>query len=157
MLRTSSMVHSFEYCNVVWGPFGKLDQRRLERVQRRATELVKSLRSKPYEDRLRALKLPSLYYRRRRGDMITVYQLLRGGMSIDSDKLLQLSTNHTTKGHDWKLCKPRARTAARKQSFSNRVVNDWNALPADIVSAATVSQFKARLDTHWSHNMYTLP
>ena len=146
-----------EYCNVVWGPFGKLDQRRLERVQRRATKLVKSLRSKPYEDRLRALKLPSLYYRRRRGDMITVYQLLHGGMSIDSEKLLQLSTNRTTRGHDWKLCKPRARTAARKQSFSNRVVNDWNALPADVVSAATVSQFKARLDTHWSHNMYTLP
>ena len=137
-----------EYCNVAWGPFEKLDQRRLERVQRRATKLVKSLRSKPYEDRLRALKLPSLYYGRRRGDIITVYQLLHDGMSIDSEKLLQLSTNRTTIGQDLKLCKPRARTAARKHSFSNRVVNDWNALPADVVYAATVSQFKARLDSH---------
>ena len=146
-----------EYCNVVWGPFGKIDQQRLERVQRRATKLVKELRSKPYEERLRILNLPTLYYRRRRGDMITVYQLLHDGMSADSEELLQISTNRTTRRHEWKLRKPRARTAARKHSFSNRVVNDWNALPADIVSAATVSKFKAKLDSHWSDYMYTIP
>ena len=146
-----------EYCNVVWGPFGKIDQQRLERVQRRATKLVKELRSKPYEERLHVLNLPTLYYRRRRGDMITVYQLLHDGMSADSEELLQISTNRTTRRHEWKLRKPRARTAARKHSFSNRVVNDWNALPADIVSAATVSKFKAKLDSHWSDYMYTIP
>ena len=146
-----------EYCNVVWGPFGKLDQQRLERVQRRATKLVKELKSKPYEERLRSLKLPTLYYRRRRGDMITVYQLLHNGMAIDPDKLLKKSTNRTTRGHEWKLRKPRARTAARRHSFSNRIVNDWNALPADVVSSVTVSQFKARLDAHWAHHMYTIP
>ena len=67
-----------EYGNIVWGPFNRADQQRVERVQRRATKLVPELRHLPYQQRLRILNLPSLYYRRRRGDMIAVYQLLHG-------------------------------------------------------------------------------
>ena len=32
-----------EYCNVIWGPFNKADQQKVERVQRRATKLILSL------------------------------------------------------------------------------------------------------------------
>ena len=49
-----------EYGNVVWGPFGKTDQKRLERVQRRAIRLAHDVRRIPYSDRLRILKIPSL-------------------------------------------------------------------------------------------------
>ena len=59
-----------EYGNLVWGPFNRADQRLIERVQRRATRLVENIRHEPYVQRLRMLKMPSLYYRRRRGDMI---------------------------------------------------------------------------------------
>ena len=38
-----------------------------------------------------------------------------------------------------------------------RVVNDWNALPSHMVSALTVNQFKARLDSHWVLLQYTIP
>ena len=48
----------------------------MERVQRRATRLVDEIRTEPYSERLRLLGLPSLYYRRRRGDMIAVFQML---------------------------------------------------------------------------------
>ena len=66
--------------NLVWGPFNRADQHLVERVQRRATRLVEHIRHKPYEERLRHLDLPSLYYRRRRADMIHVYQLFHGGV-----------------------------------------------------------------------------
>ena len=56
-----------EYGNVVWGPFFVTDQIAIEKVQRRATKLVTSIRELPYNERLSTLKLPSLYYRRRRG------------------------------------------------------------------------------------------
>ena len=52
-----------EYGNTVWGPFNRADQRRVERVQRRATKLVPELRNLPYPERLQTLNLPSLYYR----------------------------------------------------------------------------------------------
>ena len=74
--------------NAIWGPFGKVDQSRLERVQRRATRIVSAVRHLPYPERLRKLELPTLYYRRRRGDMVKVYQLLHGGMSLAPEKLL---------------------------------------------------------------------
>ena len=146
-----------EYGNLAWGPFLKTDQRRLEQVQRRATRLVPDLRQHPYEERLRLLKLPSLYYRRRRGDMIAVYQVFHGGMSLDAEGLLKRARYQATRGHAWKLEKPRVRTAHCKTSFSVRVVNEWNSLPAQVVSAGTLSQFKAELDAHWLHLAYTTP
>ena len=62
---------TLEYCNSIWGPSFILDQRKIEKVQRRATKLLSAaISDKPYEERLSILQLPSLTYRRHRGDMI---------------------------------------------------------------------------------------
>ena len=42
----------------------------------KATKIVKECRSKSYLERLQHLKLPTLKYRRTRGDMIEVYKIL---------------------------------------------------------------------------------
>ena len=67
-----------EYCNSIWGPSISfiLDQRKIEKVQHRATKLLPAIRDKPYEERLSILQLPSLTHRRRRGDMILLYKIL---------------------------------------------------------------------------------
>jgi len=51
-LFTTFVRPTLEYSNAVWGPFFTLDQRKVEKVQRRAT---RSLRDKPYEERLETL------------------------------------------------------------------------------------------------------
>ena len=71
---TSLVRPTLEYANAAWTPILRRDQILLENVQRRARKLIPELRDKDYEDRLRALKLPSLYCRRERGDMIEAYK-----------------------------------------------------------------------------------
>ena len=56
-----------EYGNIVWGPHYILDQRSVEKVQRRATKLIHGLYNMDYSDHLAILNLPSLQYRRIRG------------------------------------------------------------------------------------------
>ena len=146
-----------EYCNIIWGPFNRADQQLVERVQRRATKMVPELRQLPYPQRLRALKLPSLYYRRRRGDMIAVYQLLHGGLDLDPQDFFDTALARDTRGHPWRLVKPRVVSRIRRNAFSVRVVNDWNSLPPEIVASETMNQFKNRLDSHWLRTAYTIP
>ena len=146
-----------EYGNLVWGPFNRADQRAVERVQRRATRLVTSIRHREYQARLHLLQLPSLYYRRRRGDMIHLYQMLHGGVDVDASVMFTLYTGRPTRGHSLKLCKPRASCRTRETSFAVRVVNDWNGLPAAVVSAPSLNAFKNRLDAHWEAYWYYIP
>lgn len=139
-----------EYGNCVWGPVYCGDQDRVERVQRRATKLVATMKHLPYEERLKKLNLPSMYHRRLRGDMITVYQICTGKIRIDPKKLFAPSpANSATRGHPRKLLVPSSNKASRRQFFSVRVVNAWNSLPEEIVMSENTNTFKNKLDKYW--------
>jgi len=74
-----SLVRShLEYAKSVWYPKRKMDVDKLERVQKRATKLIPELSKKSYSDRLKALQLPTLKYRRYRGDMIEFFKIIKG-------------------------------------------------------------------------------
>ena len=146
-----------EYGNAIWGPHNKEDQRMVERVKRRATKLIEELRPLPYAERLKVLNLPSLQYRRRRGDVILVYQMLQGRLNIHREVFFQERTLRTTRGHTHKLAKPHAQTRARRNHWSIRVINDWNSLPEDIVTAGSLNEFKNKIDKHWARDRYSHP
>ena len=123
----------------------------MEKVQRRATKIVPTLRNLPYEDRLKALDLIPLEKRRERGDLIETYKLLNGLEKIDYHKFFQTSEVEATRGHNKKLYKPalKKNLACRKNFYSQRVINSWNVLPDHVINATSTSMFKKELDSHW--------
>ena len=139
-----------EYCACVWHPILKRDRISIENIQRRATERVSGLSNYPYHTRLRKLGLPTLEYRRERSDMIQVYKILNSMEKVDIPTL-RLNNNTHTRGHSKKLLKQQVRLNTRKFSFSCRVVETWNSLTEEVVSAPSVNSFKSRLNILW-HN-----
>lgn len=75
-----------EYAAYVWNDLSKADTLRIEKNQQRATKLVIGLKTKIYEDRLKELNLTTLGVvldRRKRGDLIQVFKLMRGLEDMD--------------------------------------------------------------------------
>jgi len=143
-----------EYAQSVWQPYKKKDINHLETIQRRATKILPHLSQLPYSERLRQLKLPSLVYRRKRGDMIETFKILHSHYDNNSAPYLTASTVTFTRSHNYKLFKSHCNTNTRKFSFCNRIVDDWNALPLDTVNCNSINSFKNHLDKFWFNWLY---
>ena len=118
--------------------------------------MIPELKHLEYEKRLEAMNLPSLAYRRHRGDMIETFKYLHGIYKVQ-EKILKLKpTNHGTRSNGFTLAKDHCHLAARCNFFSQRVPHSWNDLPKHVVNAPSVNAFKTRLDRHLQHLKFTI-
>ena len=125
------------------------DIKSLERVQRKATKMVRGLRGKSYRERLISLNMFSLHYRRMRGDLIEVFKIYKGIDKLDFGKLFTINMN-PTRGHSCKLVKKFTKKLFRQSFFTNRVINTWNNLPPCIVESSSITEFKQMIDLYYT-------
>ena len=149
-----------EFASSVWNSMTKGDIKKIEGIQKRATKMVIELRGMEYEERLEALGLTTLDIRRKRGDMIQIYKIMKGvetvGINMEPDK----SYKNIERRHRHQISRDKfVNTPMRDGFLPNRSATTWNLLPPEIAEAETVNSFKARIDRHmksdsWRRSVY---
>ena len=146
-----------EYANPVWCPMYKKDIERIEKVQRHFTKRICGLNKLSYPERLKELNLPSLEYRRARGDMIETYKMTHDIYdNLTTNSLITQNNNSITRSNTNKLFKQRFNTKQFQHFFSNRIINNWNSLPEEIVNCKTLNSFKNGLDRYWGGYKFSI-
>jgi hypothetical protein len=134
-----------EFSVQAWSPWSAADKELLEKVQRRAVRMVSGLKSRDYEDRLRELNLTTLEERRHRADMLQMYKIVHAGDSLDKATWFRPHTEaaRTRLRADPLNVRPNhGRLEIRRNFFSVRAGDCWNAVPAHIKRARTAVNFK---------------
>ena len=94
----------------------------LERIQRRAAEMISGMEHLSYKDMLKELRLFSLEKRRLQGDLIVDFQYLKGSYRKEGNRLFSRFWCDRTRGKGFKLKEGRFRLVVWKKSFTMRVV-----------------------------------
>ena len=125
-------------------PESAADSKLLERVQAKATALVRGMRGLNSEERRKKLGLMTLEQRRERGDLIEVFKILKGLTRIDPAEFWEVREAR----NGARLVKELATNGRRqrKNFFSYRVIQKWNLLPLEVKTAPSLESFKNRLD-----------
>ena len=72
---------------------------------------------------------------------------MKGFNKGEVGKVLTISSQDKTRNNGFKLEKCRFIKEIGRNWFTNRVVDDWNRLSQQVVSAQTIGNFKRRLDS----------
>ena len=141
-----------EYNVSIWSPYLIKDVIKAEYIQKKFTrQICKKLNIKynNYKDRLKILQLESLEKRRLKFDLTLAYKIINNLIKVNNDffKVKDFQNKYTLRRNSLYLQKPKiARTLIRQNFFSVRIINCWNKLPSNIVSATNLNLFKKRLD-----------
>lgn len=138
-----------EYASTVWDPFTQENQNKIEMVQRRAARFVCNnySREASVTAMLDELGWCSLKQRRTDQRLIMLYKIVNNLIEVDIVNELKPHSRHSRNIHSNSFRVPLERKTYLKYSFLPRTLEQWNALPAFLVTAPSLNAFKTGVCT----------
>ena len=143
-----------EYNTCSWSPHLDGEIKRIEGVQRKFTKRLCqkcNISFSDYKERLLKLNLESLKTRREKRDLTFLYKIFNNYVDINFTDLFEEIPPPTYSLRRHKYYIPRQQKSnsdTRLKFFSNRVINNWNDLPENIVCSETLDIFKLKIKKH---------
>ena len=162
-LYTTYVRPHMEFSVQSWSPWYVRDIDVLEKVQERAVNMVRGLRGRTYEAKLKELGLTTLAARRQRGDMIQVWKFINKESLMDPTTFSFIGTeqngqsNQTTRysTKPLNIIQTPSRLDVRKHFFTVRAVKPWNSLPHSVQAAEDLTSFKVKYDEHMQREIFS--
>ena len=122
-----------DYVSSVWAPYKKKYIDKIESVQKQ----IPGFNNLSYPERLKKIKVPTMAYRRIRGDMIETYKIINEKYDPEASSFLKLLSNSgnrfSRRNNSNKIVQQRFQTSLRKNSFDVRVAKVWKKLPDRLI------------------------
>jgi hypothetical protein len=136
-----------EYNSIVWSPYTKKNELKIEKIQKKALKLIYELRHLTYQEQLKRTKLMSLRARRIRHQLIVVFKMKNRTIDLSFEDFFQKCINNKTRGNIFKLRLPKTKTKMRQSFFANSVIKYWNLLKSSEINARTNTSFTKNIKT----------
>ena len=156
LLYTSLVRSYFCFASEVWAPQSTIkDLLLVEKTQRRASRFICRTANLSYKDRLIQLNLLPLNYWLEYLDLIFFFKCKHELIHLDLNNYVSYCTSNTRRGTTaLHLNVQYSRTSLFRDSFFNRIVNLWNAIPENIKTETSVNSFKKSLKTFYFSRLY---
>ena len=157
---TTYVLPILENNSVIWCPYLMQDVHSIESVQRHYIKSICrrcNLNIGSYLERLNALGLNTLEYRRCKYDVILVYKIIHGLIDLNFSDFFSFSSSpYNLRRHSYSLKMSKFNTDVRKSFFSNRIIKLWNSLPDSVVNSPSIYIFRKRLDNFDLRTIYSM-
>lgn len=138
-----------EYACQVWDPHYNTDKMTLEKILRRAARWVvnRHRQTSSVDGMFDQLNWTPLEERRRKARLTTFYKYHHGEVVIDTARAPpKLKPAYDTRhSHDQQYAEKTWHRNYRKSSFFPRTVNEWNKLPHEAITSASVEGFSSMI------------
>ena len=156
LLYKSLVRPHLEYCSPVWNSSVKFISSKIERVQKRATKIVYDLKHLSYPDRLEALGIPSLEFRRHREDIITAFKICKFNPGLKSN-IFTFQGKGGLRGHEYCFLKERSNARPFKNSLCNRLFTSRNGFPDHFSQIPDLNGLKRFIDDFYGPTRFHCP
>ena len=140
--------HLLEYGAPVWSGRLKRSQiRAIEKIQMWATEMIEGMSYIDYGERLKLLRLPTLSYRRARGEMIEVWKHYVHDPTVIAPTFHRARTRR--KMYQIQCLHPGNGVLVAQSCSYYLAPVAWYNLSVSVVELDTINTFKTSLDNDW--------